>query len=72
MAPQLSDDPQTVIVSHENLEYEFEKVDDTTVRYRFAREDRPGSESERTDRIDLEDIPQVVIDELHTNGYTHE
>lgn len=71
MTPQLSDDPQTVIVSHENLEYEFEKVDETTVRYRFAREDRPGG-SERADRIDLEDVPQVVMDELRTNGYTHE
>lgn len=72
MSPQLSDEPQTVIVTHENLEYEFEKVDATTVRYRFAREDLPGSESERTDRIDLEDVPQVVMDELRTNGYTHE
>jgi hypothetical protein len=71
MTPQLSDDPQTVVVSHENLEYEFEKVDDTTVRFRFAREDRPRG-SERTDRVDLEDVPQVVMDELRTNGYTHE
>lgn len=71
MSPQLSDDPQTVVVSHENLEYEFEKVDDTTVRYRFAREDRPGG-SERTDRVDLDDVPQVVMDELRTNGYSHE
>lgn len=72
MSPRLSNDPQMVIVTHENMEYEFEKVDDTTVRYRFAREDRPGSDSERTDRIDLEDIPQVVMDELRTNGFTHE
>lgn len=71
MTPQLSDDPQTVVVSHEKLEYEFEKVDDTTVRFRFAREDRPGG-SERTDRIDSEDVPQVVMDELRTNGYTYE
>lgn len=72
MSPRLSDDPQMVVVTHENLEYEFEKVDDTTVRYRFAREDLPGSDSERTDRVDLEDVPQVVMDELRTNGYTHE
>lgn len=72
MSPRLSNDPQMVIVTHENMEYEFEKVDDTTVRYRFAREELPGSDSKRTDRIDLEDIPQVVMDELRTNGFTHE
>lgn len=72
MTPQLSDEPQSVVVSHENIEYEFKKIDASTGRYHFARETHAGSDGERTDRIDREDIPQVVVDELHSNGYTHE
>lgn len=72
MTAQLTDEPQTVIVTHENLEYEFEKVDASTVRYRFANEAGAGSDSDRDNPVDQEDIPQDVIDTLHENGYTHE
>lgn len=71
MTPQLTDEPQTVVVAEESVEYEFEKIDDSTVRFRFARETH-GPEDTRNDDIDREDIPQAVLDELHTNGYTHE
>lgn len=72
MTAQLTDEPQTVIVSHENLEYEFEKIDASTVRYRFANETRPDSDSDRDTRVEREDVPQAVVDTLHANGYNHE
>lgn len=72
MTAQLTDEPQTVIVTHENLEYEFEKIDASTVRYRFANETRAGADSDRNNPVDEEDIPQEVVDTLRANGYTHE
>lgn len=72
MTAQLTDEPQTVVVTHENIEYEFEKIDASTVRYRFANETRAGADSDRDNLVDREDIPQEVTDTLRANGYEHE
>lgn len=72
MTAQLTDEPQTVIVTHESLEYEFEKIDASTLRYRFANETRPGADSDRDTLVDRDDIPQAVVDTLHANGYEYQ
>lgn len=62
-------------VTHDGIKFAFEKTDDSTAHYRYARTALGGANSDRTKKYDLpehpseKDIPEPVINEVRNFGY---
>ena len=69
--PELTEtwDQSWVTVTHDGYRYKFENLGDDRLRYAQAHVDQRGANTDRTDKIDKEDIPEAVRRSLREAGY---
>ena len=62
-------DQSRVTVTYDGYRYTFKNLGDDVLRYSQAHVDLRGSNTDRTDKIDKEDVPEAVHSALRDAGY---
>lgn len=58
-----------IVVTHDEMTYIFEPINDEYAQYRFARTELGGANSDRTSRVSFDDIPEAVLKQVRDKGY---